>query len=131
MVLFMRIVFVLLTMMNNMSPFGCRLSLFLLGSLVCNSVSLHNSILFTIVQFAQWFTLYNSTQCSQVQYIVYGLQVLTNSSMEPPSRTTPNLDILFTPPVYKTYIFLQDFSSRDNLMLSVKAVALRLSIKYD
>ena len=48
--------------------------------------------------------------------------------MEPPSRTTPNLDILFTPPVYKTYIFLQDFSSRDNLMLSVKADALRLSI---
>ena len=51
--------------------------------------------------------------------------------MEPPSRTTPYLDILFTPPVYKTYIFLQDFSSRDNLMLSVKADALRLSIKYD
>ena len=46
------------------------------------------------------------------------------SSMEPPSRTTPYLDILFTPPVYKTYIFLQDFSSRDNLMLSVKADAL-------
>ena len=51
--------------------------------------------------------------------------------MEPPSRTTPNLDTLFTPPVYKTYIFLHDFSSRDNLMLSVKADALRLSINYD
>ena len=45
--------------------------------------------------------------------------------------TTPYLDILFTPPVYKTYIFLQDFSSRDNFMLSIKADALRLSIKYD
>ena len=51
--------------------------------------------------------------------------------MEPPSRITPYLDILFTPPVYKTYIFLQDFSSRDSLMLSIKAEALRLSIKYD
>ena len=51
--------------------------------------------------------------------------------MEPSSRTTPNLDILFTPPLYKTYIFLQDFSSRDSLMLPVKADALRLSIKYD
>ena len=51
--------------------------------------------------------------------------------MEPPSRTTPYLDILFTHPVYKTYIILEDFSSRDNLMLSVKAEALRLSIKYD
>ena len=57
--------------------------------------------------------------------MVYSLQVLTNSLMEPPSRTTPNLDILFTPPVYKTYIFLQD------LMLSVKADALRLLINYD
>ena len=43
--------------------------------------------------------------------------------MEPPSRTTLFLDILFTPPVYKTYIFHQDFSSRDNLMLTVKAYA--------
>ena len=51
--------------------------------------------------------------------------------MEPPSRTTPNLDIFFTPPVYKTYIFLQDFSSRDNLMLPVKTDVLWLSIKYD
>ena len=34
------------------------------------------------------------------------IQVLTNRFMEPPSRTTPYLDILFTPPVYKTYIFL-------------------------
>ena len=51
--------------------------------------------------------------------------------MEPPYRTTPYTDILFTPPVYKTYIFLQDFSSTDNLMLPVKAIALRLSIKYD
>ena len=51
--------------------------------------------------------------------------------MEPPSRTTPNLDIFLTRPVYKTYIFLQDFSSRDSLKLSIKAVALRLSIKYD
>ena len=54
-----------------------------------------------------------------------------NSLMEPPSRTTPFLDIFFTPPVYKTYIFLQDFSSRDNFMLPVKADALRLSINYD
>ena len=51
--------------------------------------------------------------------------------MESPSRTTPFLDILFTPPVYKTYIFHQDFSSRDNLMLTVKADALRQSISYD
>ena len=58
-------------------------------------------------------------------------QVLTNKLMESPSRTTPFLDILFTPPVYKTYIFHQDFSSRDNLMLTVKAYALRLSISYD
>ena len=48
-----------------------------------------------------------------------------------PPGQLPTVDILFTPPVYKTYIFLQDFSSRDNLMLSVKADALRLSIKYD
>ena len=127
----MRIVFALLTMMNNLSLFGCLFSLLYLGSLVCNTVGLHKSLLFTIVQFAQWFTLYNSTQCLQVQYMVYSLQVLTDSSMEPPSRTTPNLDILFTLPVYKTYIFLQDFSSRDNLMLCVKADALRLSFKYD
>ena len=59
------------------------------------------------------------------------LQVHTLDLMEPPSRTTPNLDIFLTPPVYKTYIFLQDFSSRDNLMLSVKDDTLRLSINYD
>ena len=43
----------LLTMMNNMSLFGCLFNLFFLGSLVCNTISLHNSLLFTIVQFAQ------------------------------------------------------------------------------
>ena len=31
----------------------------------------HNSVMFTIVQLVQWSTLYNSTQCSQVHYIVY------------------------------------------------------------
>ena len=51
--------------------------------------------------------------------------------MEPPSRIAPFLDILFTSPVYKTYIFHQDFSFRDNLMPTVKAYALRLSISYD
>ena len=51
------------TMMNNLNLFGCLLSLFWSGSLVCNTVGLHNSLLFTIVQFAQWFTLYNNTQC--------------------------------------------------------------------
>ena len=127
----MRIVFCTINHDEKHESLWLSIDLFLLDSLVCNTVGLHNSLLFTIVQFAQWFTLYNSTQRLWVQYIVYGLQVLTNSSMEPPSRTTPSLDILFTPPVYKTYIFLQDFSSRDNLMLPVKAVALRLSIKYD
>ena len=49
----MRIVFVLLTMMNNMSLFCCLYCLFFLYALVCNTVGLHNSLLFTIVQFAQ------------------------------------------------------------------------------
>ena len=40
--------------------------------------------------------------------------------MEAPSRTTPYLDTLFTPPVYKTCIFHQGFSSRDSLMHTVK-----------
>ena len=64
---------------------------------------------------------------------IYSFKVTSShiSLMEPPSKTTPYLDILFTPPVYKTYIFLQDFSPRDNLMLPVKADALRLSINYD
>ena len=31
----------------------------------------HDSLMFTIVQLVQWFTLYNSTQCSQVHYIIY------------------------------------------------------------
>ena len=61
----------LLTMMNNMSLFGCLYSLFFLYSLVCNTVGLHNSSMFTVVQFAQQFTLHNNTLCSQVQYIVY------------------------------------------------------------
>ena len=34
-------------------------------------MGLHNSSLFTLVQFVQWFTLYNSIYCSQVQYIDY------------------------------------------------------------
>ena len=66
---------------------------------------------------------------STIQFV--NSQVLTNKLMESPSRTTPFLDILFTAPVYKTYTFHQDFSSRDNRMLTVKAYALRLSISYD
>ena len=44
--------------------------------------------------------------------------------MEPPSRTTPYLDTLLTPPVYKACIFHQDFSSRDSLMHTVKVTPL-------
>ena len=36
-----------------MSLFQLSIDLFFLGSLVCNTVGLHNSLLFTIVQFAQ------------------------------------------------------------------------------
>ena len=43
----------LLAMMNNMSLFGRLFSLFFLYALVCNTVGLHNSLLFTMVQFAQ------------------------------------------------------------------------------
>ena len=51
--------------------------------------------------------------------------------MEPPSRTAPYLDTLFKPPVYKTCIFLQDFSSKDSLMHTIKVNTLELSINYD
>ena len=34
-------------------------------------MGLHNSSLFTLVQFVQWLTSYNSIYCSQVQYIDY------------------------------------------------------------
>ena len=94
-------------------------------------------MVYTIVYCSQLSSLHSGSLCTIAHSVYksnmysYGLQVLTNSLLEPPSRTTPNLGILFMPPVYKTYIFLQDFSSRDNLILSVKADALKLSIKYD
>ena len=47
--------------------------------------------------------------------------------MKFPSWTTPYLDVPFTPPVCKTYTFHQDFSSRDNLMLTIKVYTLKLS----
>ena len=54
----------------------------------------------TIVHSVQEHTVFTSP--------VYDI-VITSSHinlMEPPSRTTPYLDILLTPPVYETYIFL-------------------------
>ena len=51
--------------------------------------------------------------------------------MELPSLTAPYLDTLLTPPVYKTCIFHQDFSSRDSLMPTVKVNTLKLSYNYD
>ena len=61
---FMRIVFTLLTMMNNMNLFGCLFSLFYLGSLVCNIVGLHNSLLFTLS------SLHNGSLCT-IAHSVY------------------------------------------------------------
>ena len=58
----MRIVFRAISHDEQHESLGLSIDLFLLDSLVCNTVGLHNSLLFTIVQFAQWFTLYNSTQ---------------------------------------------------------------------
>ena len=58
-------------------------------------------------------------------------QVHPISWMEPPSRTVPYLDTLFTPPVYKTCIFHQDFSSRDSLVHTIKVNTLKLSVNYD
>ena len=58
-------------MMNNRSLFGCRYSLFFICPLVCNTMGLHNSSIFIIVQCVQWFTLHHNTYCSQVHYIVY------------------------------------------------------------
>ena len=49
----LRNVFVLLTMMNNMSLFGCLYSLFFICPLVCNTMGLHNSSIFIIVQSVQ------------------------------------------------------------------------------
>ena len=39
----MRYIFMLLTMMNNMSPFDCLYCLFFICPLVCNTMGLHNS----------------------------------------------------------------------------------------
>ena len=70
------------------------------------------------------------TQCSQV-LILHSSQVHPISWMELLSWTAPYLDTIFTPPVYKTCIFHQDFSSRDSLMPTVKVNTLKLSINYD
>ena len=51
--------------------FGYLQCLFFICPMVCNTMGLHNNAMFTIVQFVQWFTLYNSVYCSQVQYIDY------------------------------------------------------------
>ena len=72
----------------------------------------------TIVHSVQEHTVFT------FQYITKLIVVHTIESMETPSRTTPYLDILCTPPVYKTYIFLQDSSFRDNLMHSIKTCSL-------
>ena len=58
----MRIVFCAINHDEQHESLWLSTDLFLLDSLVCNTVGLHNSLLFTIVQFIQWFTLYNSTQ---------------------------------------------------------------------
>ena len=63
--------------------------------------------------------------------IIHSSQVHPISWMELPSWTAPYLDTLFTPPVYKTCIFHQDFSSRDSLMPTVKVHNLELSSNYD
>ena len=78
------------------------------------------------------FTSSNNIQfisSNNIQFI--SSQVHTKNSMDPPSRTAPYLDTLFTPPVYKTCIFHQDFFSRDSLMLTVKVNTLKLSANYD
>ena len=58
----MRIVFHAINHDEQHESLWLSIDLFLIDSLVCNTAGLHNSLLFTIVQFAQWFTLYNSTQ---------------------------------------------------------------------
>ena len=78
---------------------------------------------------AQSSNIIKFTSSNNIQFM--SSQVHTNSWMEPPSRTAPYLDTLFTPPVYKTCIFHQDFSSRDSLMLTVKVNTLKLSLNYD
>ena len=95
--------------------------LYCYDSMLYNASELHNSSMFTIIQYCTMFTvaqLYIVHKSNNKQFTV--TQSSLNQLMEPPSRTTPFLDILFTPPVYKTYIFHQDFSSRDNLMHSIK-----------
>ena len=64
-------IFVLLTMMNKRTTLVIFNVLFFICPMLCNTMGLHNSSMFTIVQFVQWFTLYNSIYCSQVQYIDY------------------------------------------------------------
>ena len=96
------------------------IDLFLLDSLVCNTVGLHNILLFTIVQFVQWFTLYNSTQWLWVQSIVYGLQVLykqlNGASLQDNSQLrytlyTSSVQDLYLPPRFllqrQSYAFCQ------------------------
>ena len=96
--------------------------LYCYNPMLYNVLELHNSSMFTI---ALSCTI---RHCCTMIYIIispliHSLQLHSLhliKQMEPPSRTTSFLDILFTPPVYKTYIFHQDFSSRDNLMHSIK-----------
>ena len=51
--------------------FGYLQCLFFVCPMVCNAMGLHIKAIFIIGQFIQWFTLYNSIYCSQVQYIDY------------------------------------------------------------
>ena len=58
----MRIVFHAINHDEQHESLWLSIGLFLLDSLVCNTIGLHNSLLFTIAQFVHWFTLYSSTQ---------------------------------------------------------------------
>ena len=89
-------------------------------SVLYNSSMLYNS---------SKFQYHKVTSSNNIHFI--SSQVHLTIKMEPPSRTAPYLDTLFTPPVYKTCIFHQDFSSRDSLMLTIKVNTLKLSVNYD
>ena len=78
---------------------------------------------YTIVQSSNIIKFTNS---NNIQFISSQFHLAT--WMEHPSRTAPHLDTLFTPPVYKTCIFHQDFSSRDSLMLPNKVNTFKLSV---
>ena len=75
----------------------------------------------TLVQcctIVQCYTMLMFHKSNNIQFT--NSQVQPISWMEPPCRTAPYLDTLFTPPVHKTCICHQDFSSRDSLMHTIK-----------